>query len=203
MLILLFAFVSCNNNNASTPNNVVLKAVNKPLSEEVNLLMENLDSQIITTKSYDPNYVSIAYPNGDVPMNTGVCADVIVRALRSNHIDLQKEIHEDMSENFDQYPNIWHLSSTDKNIDHRRVPNLMTFFERKGKQRAITNVADDYLPGDIVAWKLPNNLFHIGMVSDDVNELGIPIIIHNIGSGTQKADVLFQWKIIGHYRWFN
>ncbi|WP_121665441.1 DUF1287 domain-containing protein [Mesonia aquimarina] len=158
-----------------------------------------LTSQNVT---YDPSYFSIAYPNGDVPSDKGVCTDVIIRAYRKIGIDLQKEVHEDMKANFSAYPNNWGLHSTDKNIDHRRVPNLMTFFKRQQAELPITKNAKDYLPGDVVAWSLGNGLTHIGMVvhkksTDQKRNL----IVHNIGSGQVLADVLFAYKIIGHYRY--
>src|SRR2546429_2841892 len=118
------------------------------------------------TRSYDPSYVKIAYPGGDVPLERGACTDVIIRAFRKGGVDLQKEVHEDMERNFAAYPAKWGLKSPDPNIDHRRVPNLMTFFERKGKALAITNNPEDYLPGDVVTWDLGNGSTHIGMVSN-------------------------------------
>ena len=164
--------------------------------------MQNLEAQTELTKTYNPAYVTLKYPNGDVPINTGVCADVVVRALRATNIDLQKEVHLDMNKNFSVYPKRWNLKTTDKNIDHRRVANLMKFFERKQKSIDITKNTNDYKAGDIVAWKLNNGLLHIGMVYNGASEDGTPLIVHNIGSGTKVADVLFQWEIIGHYRWF-
>jgi len=197
---LLILFIACN--PVSSSNNVVHKFPVTQLSKEVNILMQNLESQTELTKTYNPAYVSLEYPNGDVPIHTGVCADVVVRAMRANHIDLQKEVHLDMSQHFSVYPNRWNLKTTDKNIDHRRVANLMKFFERKQKSISITKNENDYKPGDIVAWKLNNGLLHIGMVYNGTNEDRMPLIVHNIGNGTNIADVLFQWEIIGHYRWF-
>lgn len=151
---------------------------------------------------YDPSYFSIDYPNGDVPANKGVCTDVIIRAYRKMGIDLQKLVHEDMKANFDQYPKIWGLNSTDKNIDHRRVPNLMTFFKRKDAEKSITQNPDDYLPGDIVTWSLGGGLTHIGIVVDRKSTDGKRnLIVHNIGSGQVLEDCLFNYKIIGHYRY--
>ncbi|AZG71548.1 DUF1287 domain-containing protein [Shewanella livingstonensis] len=152
---------------------------------------------------YDGAYVSIAYPNGDVPKNTGVCTDVIIRAYRGIGTDLQQLVHEDMSVNFALYPSkrLWGLHSTDKNIDHRRVPNLQTFFERQGKSLIISTHKADYAVGDIVTWMLPGNLPHIGMVIDQVNSVtGNPMIVHNIGSGPKIDDMIFDYKITGHYR---
>ncbi|MFY0598275.1 MAG: DUF1287 domain-containing protein [Cyclobacteriaceae bacterium] len=149
---------------------------------------------------YDPSYFSIDYPGGDVPKGKGVCTDVVIRAYRELGIDLQKEVHLDMKENFDQYPNIWELRSTDKNIDHRRVPNLMKFFERKGKVLPKTKDASDYKPGDIVCWNLGGAITHIGIVVDEKSEDGERnLIAHNIGNGQELSDCLFSYKIIGHY----
>ena len=153
--------------------------------------------QIGVTTMYDPSYVKLAYPNGDVDQKKGVCADVVVRSLRGIGVDLQKEIHEDMKANFAKYPQNWGLKKPDSNIDHRRVPNIMKFLERKKKSEK-----GSFLPGDIVAWKLPGGLYHIGIVSDSV----VPksqryFMIHNIGAGTQEEDVLNSYEIIGHYRW--
>jgi hypothetical protein len=197
---LLILFIACN--PVSSNNKVANKFPVTQLSKEVNILMQNLELQTEQTKTYNPAYVSLEYPNGDVPISTGVCADVVVRAMRANHIDLQKEVHLDMSQHFSVYPNRWNLKTTDKNIDHRRVANLMKFFERKQKSISITKNENDYKPGDIVAWKLNNGLLHIGMVYNGTNEDRMPLIVHNIGNGTTIADVLFQWEIIGHYRWF-
>jgi len=154
--------------------------------------------------AYDGSYYSIDYPNGDIPSNKGVCTDVIIRAYRLIGIDLQKDVHEDMRTNFDKYPKIWGLAKPDKNIDHRRVPNLMTLFERKGTVKPITNQPEDYSPGDIVCWNLASGVPHIGIVvhkkSDD--ELRY-LIVHNIGAGQVLEDCLFDYEITGHYRYKN
>lgn len=159
-------------------------------------------AQIGVTTSYDPAYRKIGYPNGDVPIDTGVCADVIVRALRKQNADLQQLVHEDMRANFSAYPKIWGLSKPDKNIDHRRVPNLCTYFKRAGKSVPITANTADYKPGDIVAWNLrpKGSLPHIGIVSDKRTPDGAPLIIHNIGSGTREENILFVHKITSHFR---
>ena len=151
--------------------------------------------------TYDPRYYAIDYPNGDVPKNKGVCTDVVIRAYRKLGIDLQKEVHLDMKSNFDLYPDHWGLKTTDKNIDHRRVPNLMTFFERHGEIKSITDLATDYTPGDIVCWNLGGGVTHIGFVADKKSRDGKrPLIIHNIGAGQVAQDCLFDYKITGHYR---
>ena len=154
--------------------------------------------------SYNGSYFRIAYPNGDVPANFGVCTDVVIRAYRAIGTDLQVLVHEDMSANFGSYPSkrIWGMSSTDTNIDHRRVPNLQAFFSRHGKSLPVTDNRKDYAPGDIVTWMLPGNLPHIGIVTDRLSRPGgDPLIVHNIGSGPSLDDMLFSYKITGHYRY--
>lgn len=162
------------------------------------------DAAISLTKQavqYDPSYFSIKYPNGDVPSNKGVCTDVIIRAYRILKIDLQLEVHEDMKDNFKEYPAKWGMKTTDTNIDHRRVPNLMKYFERKGKILKISDKPQDYKVEDIVCWDLGKGITHIGIVvnrkSLDGNRF---MIVHNIGAGQVLADCLFDYKIIGHYR---
>ena len=151
--------------------------------------------------TYDPSYFSIGYPGGDVPSDKGVCTDVVIRAYRKLGIDLQKEVHEDMKANFQAYPNHWGLRSTDKNIDHRRVPNLITFFKRSGAEMSISEKAVDYLPGDVVSWQLSGGLTHIGIVVNRKSRDGKRhLIVHNIGAGQVLEDCLFDYKIIGHYR---
>lgn len=151
---------------------------------------------------YDPSYFSINYPNGDIPSDKGVSTDVIIRAYRKIGIDLQKEVDEDMISNFNSYPKIWGLKSTDKNIDHRRVPNLMTFFKRKGAEKPITKNAMDYIPGDVVCWNLGGAITHIGIVVKKKSKDGKRyLIVHNIGAGQVLEDCLFNFKINGHYRY--
>jgi uncharacterized protein YijF (DUF1287 family) len=161
------------------------------------------DAAISLTKvkvKYDPSYYTIPYPGGDVPADRGVCTDVIVRAYRKLGIDLQKEVHEDMKANFSKYPKKWGMKGTDKNIDHRRVPNLMTFFSRKGKVKPVTNNASDYIPGDIVTWNLTGGLTHIGIVVNKKSSDGKRyLIVHNIGAGQVIEDCLFSFTITGHY----
>lgn len=149
---------------------------------------------------YDGTYFQIDYPNGDVPKDRGVCTDVLIRAYRKLGIDLQKEVHEDMAANFSKYPKLWSLTKTDKNIDHRRVPNLMVFFTRKGTVKPITSFAKDYVPGDIVCWNLPDSKTHIGIVVNKKSTDGQRyLIVHNIGAGQVIEDCLFSFTIIGHY----
>jgi len=150
---------------------------------------------------YDPAYFKIDYPGGDVPANKGVCTDVIIRTYRKLGVDLQKLVHEDMKANFSKYPNNWGLKKTDTNIDHRRVPNLMVFFSRKGKVKPITDNPADYLPGDIVTWDLKNGATHIGIVVNKKSRDGKRyLVVHNIGWGQDVDDCLFSFKkITGHY----
>ena len=153
--------------------------------------------QIGQTLYYDPAYTTLKYPMGDVPMIKGVCTDVIIRALRLQGVDLQKLIHEDMKKNFAVYPKKWGLKSTDRNIDHRRVPNIITYFNRQGYEVKDKN----YKAGDIVTWDLGKGLVHIGIISNQKSLVNsTPLVIHNIGSGTQENNILFDYKITGHYR---
>jgi uncharacterized protein YijF (DUF1287 family) len=155
-------------------------------------------NQVGVTTIYDPAYVRLPYPNGDLPVARGVCADVVVRAFRQIGVDLQAELHKDMSRNFAAYPKKWGLHRPDANIDHRRVPNLMTFFARHGKSLPIDAA---YAAGDVVAWQLPGGLFHIGVVSAEHTPAGEPLVVHNIGYGAQAEPVLHAFRILGHYRW--
>ena len=212
-VLLLFVSIinfSCQTNSPSfAQQRAAAPATEKPkLSEiapdEIKKLLESAVEQTNVTKGYDPAYVVIPYPNGDVRIETGVCTDVVIRGFRRAGVDLQKEVHEDMKANFGAYPKKWGLASPDTNIDHRRVPNLQTFFTRKGKSLPITDKAADYRPGDVVAWDLDGKgLTHIGLVSNFWNESTKRYsIIHNIGGGAQAEDRIFDWKIIGHYRYF-
>jgi uncharacterized protein len=153
------------------------------------------------TRGYDPAYVAIAYPGGDVPRKSGVCTDVVIRAFRAIGMDLQQAVHEDMKRNFAVYPQYWGLNGTDTNIDHRRVPNLMKYFERQGKAIAITTRKEDYLPGDVVTWNLGEGLEHIGIVTQFKSaQTGQFLVVHNIGAGTRLEDIVLNWPVIGHYR---
>ena len=157
--------------------------------------------QIGKTTVYDPSYIRLDYPGGDVPIDRGVCTDVVVRALRDSlKLDFQKLVHEDMSSTFSEYPKIWGLKKPDRNIDHRRVPNLRCYFERKDYSLPVTNEKDDYLPGDLVTCTVPPNRPHIMIVSDRKSEEGVPFVIHNIGAGTREENRLFSFPITGHYR---
>ena len=153
------------------------------------------EAQVGVTTIYDSSYKTLRYPGGDLPLNRGVCADVVVRAFRTIGVDLQVAIHEDMQRNFRAYPQMWGLRAPDTNIDHRRVPNLMRYFERKGK-----STRQSFQPGDVVAWRLPNGLYHIGIVSTARGRTEFTVV-HNIGYGALNEDVLRAFQIIGHYRW--
>ena len=152
---------------------------------------------------YDPAYVVLDYPGGDVPADTGVCTDVVIRSYRALGVDLQQLVHEDMKQNFSAYPTIWGLTRPDSNIDHRRVPNLETFFKRHGESLVTSQNPTDYKPGDLVTWRLDNNLPHIGVVSDVPSEADPNRykIVHNIGLGPKLDDILFDYKIVGHFRY--
>jgi uncharacterized protein len=166
------------------------------------LLMAAARKQIGVTLSYDPSYTTLKYPGGDVPFERGVCTDVIIRAYRQGlNIDLQKLIHEDMQKNFAAYPQTWGLNSPDSNIDHRRVPNLQTYFKRQKAAVPLSDNATEYLPGDIITMELPGRLSHIALVADEKNADGSkPLCIHNIGAGAKLEDVLFLYPPTGHYR---
>lgn len=163
------------------------------------MLARAAESQVGRTLDYDPSYVRLAYPNGDVPIERGVCSDVVVRALRKLRADLQVAIHEDMKRSFSAYPRHWGLRRPDRNIDHRRVPNLMTYMQRQGKALPLSA---PYLPGDIIAWRLANGLHHIGVVSSrPAPGQGRLLVVHNIGRGARVEDVLDAFEKLGHYRW--
>src|SRR2546423_8847207 len=210
VLVFLLAAAACQKQIAGTSarlkppeQQTEIRALPANGSPNLKLVIDGAVEQVGKTTGYDASYQNIDYPNGDVPMETGVCSDVIIRAFRKAGIDLQKEVHEDMKANFSAYPSKWGLSGTDSNIDHRRVPNLQRFLARKGKEVATTGDADTFLPGDIVTWDLGGGVDHVGMI---VNVWYKPaqryLIVHNIGAGTRMEDVMFAWKITGHYRYF-
>jgi hypothetical protein len=204
MIILIASTIACQSGRAGSDQpSAASPADTVPVdSPAVRKLIEAALAQTEITRSYDPAYVKIPYPGGDVPAETGVCTDVVIRAFRKTGIDLQKEVHEDMAANFSAYPNKWGLSRPDTNIDHRRVPNLMTFFKRKSKALAITDNAKDYRPGDIVAWDLGGGVLHIGLATNIRADGERLKFVHNIGRGARLEDILFSWKIIGHYRYY-
>ena len=158
-------------------------------------------AQLSVTVVYDPRYARFPYPGGDIPLNRGVCTDVLIRAYRAQGVDLQRLVHEDMIRAWDAYPRDWGLKAPDRNIDHRRVPNLATFFTRHGLSLPATRDPKHYLPGDVVMWRLPSGLPHTGLVSDRRSPDGTPLVIHNIGWGTKEEDRLFAYTLTGHFRY--
>lgn len=199
ILLMVVLFYSCSQ-----------KGKNKTLSfaptQTVNTFEERLSNAAISiinpSIDYDPAYFSIKYPNGDIPENKGVCTDVIIRCYRKLHIDLQKEVHEDMVSNFSEYPNLkkWGMTKTDTNIDHRRVPNLEVFFERKGTKLPVSEDPKDYKTGELVTWMINGKLPHIGIITNKKSEDGKRnLIVHNVGGGQVLEDCLFEYKIVGHY----
>ena len=206
MKMLLFFFLStfafsCAEKAASTPTNILVKPKTDSLPLPYSLQLS--EAALSLTKDeveYDGTYFTIPYPGGDVPANKGVCTDVIIRIYRKLNVDLQKKVHEDMQANFALYPQKWGLKKTDSNIDHRRVPNLMTFFSRHSEVKKISQNPKDYQPGDIVTWNLPNGLTHIGMIVNQLSEdTSHFLVVHNIGSGQLVSDCLFMYEITGHY----
>lgn len=187
----------------SRPSN----AQTKPLPDNAPPALRNMLAGAIAqpdqTFYYDPAYVKLAYPGGDVPLDRGVCTDVVVRAFRKGGVDLQKEVHEDMQRSFTSYPTKWGLAEPDSNIDHRRVPNLQTYFKRQGKDLPVTTSAKDYLPGDVVSWDLGSGVDHIGIVTNLWSpDTETYLVVHNIGGGARIENALFSWHITGHYRYF-
>ena len=167
-------------------------------------LLAAAHAQVGVTRHYDGSYVRLAYPGGDVAPDRGVCTDVVIRALRAAGLDLQQAVHEDMRRDFAAYPRLWGLRQPDRNIDHRRVPNLETWLRRAGHALPVTTRAADYRPGDLVSWRLPGGLPHIGVVSDRLapDGSGRRLVVHNIGAGAQVEDVLLAWAPVGHFRVF-
>ena len=211
LFIIGLSVCSCNSGRISSgthgskpiPEHHIYKSLPENAPPQLKKFIDAAVAQAGVTTGYDPSYVRLDYPGGDVPKETGVCTDVVIRAFRGVGLDLQKEIHEDMSLTFDAYPKKWGLAGPDSNIDHRRVPNLMTYLTRKGKSVSITDNPNDYRPGDIVTWDLGGGVDHIGIVTDmSLTPGGDCLIAHNIGAGAKVEDVLFDWKITGHYRYF-
>jgi uncharacterized protein YijF (DUF1287 family) len=178
----------------------VLPGAAQPAPTPAERLVAAAYAQIGVTRVYDPSYRRIAFPGGDVPLDRGVCSDVVVRAYRGIGIDLQRLVNDDMRRHFADYPHLWGLAAPDPNIDHRRVANLTAFFSRRGAKLPVSAAAEDYRPGDIVTWRLPGGLAHIGLIADRRIE-GRPLVVHNIGAGAQLEDVLFAFPITGHYRY--
>ena len=196
-LLTVIAFFTCGQNQQE---NVLIQNP-KTFEERLsNAAISIIDKNVV----YTPDYVSIKYPNGDVPAKTGVCTDVVIRAYRKLDVDLQKEVHEDIKANFNKYPNLkkWGLKTTDTNIDHRRVPNLEVFFERKGKKLAVTQNPNDYKTGEIVTWMVGGKLPHIGIITNKKSSDGKrPMIVHNVGGGQVLEDCLFSYDIVGHFKY--
>ena len=187
----------------AVPANPILKPLPPNASPQLKQLIDGAVAQAGVTTGYDPSYVKIDYPAGDVATDTGVCSDVVVRAFRKAGVDLQKQVHEDMARAWSEYPKKWAASGPDTNIDHRRVLNLMTYFTRLGKSLPVTSNRDDYLPGDVVAWDLGGGQDHIGIVTNMWSESEKRcLVVHNIGAGARVENVLFAWTIKGHYRYF-
>lgn len=175
-----------------------LRAIRPP--EPAAALVSAARAQVGVTLRYDPRYQRLPYPGGDVPLDRGVCTDVVIRAYRALGLDLQVAVHEDMVRAPEAYPKLWGQRGTDRSIDHRRVPNLAAYLGRHGQRLTPSQAPQDYHPGDVVTWRLPSGLPHIGLVSDRTTPQGRPLVIHNIGWGTQEVDVLFAYPLTGHYR---
>ncbi|HEU4714668.1 MAG TPA: DUF1287 domain-containing protein [Pyrinomonadaceae bacterium] len=191
------------NRGPAVPQSPTTKPLPDNAFPQLKQMLEGAIAQAGVTTSYDPAYVALEYPGGDVPENTGVCSDVVVRAFRKAGVDLQKSVHEDIKAARSAYPTKWGANAPDKNIDHRRVLNLMTYFTRQGKSLSITGNAADYQPGDVVSWELSSGIDHIGIVTNMLSESPDRyLIVHNIGAGTRIEDVMFAWTIKGHYRVF-
>jgi uncharacterized protein len=203
LLLVIFSAFACRQSSTTPLQSTHVRPLGAEASPALKSVVEAALEQTRYTRYYDQSYTKISYPGGDVPLERGACTDVIIRAFRSGGVDLQKEVHEDMEQHFAAYPAKWGLKSPDPNIDHRRVPNLRTFFERKGKSLPITNRAEDYLPGDVVTWDLGGGADHTGVVtnlwSDETQNY---LIVHNMGGGAKVENVLFAWRITGHYRYF-
>lgn len=205
IVLLLLASAACRPTGAH--RSTVEPSVEEPPlvkigSESVRKVLESAYEQTRLTTNYSQEYFRLAYPNGDPPIETGACTDVVIRAFRNAGVDLQKEVHEDMRANFGSYPNKWGLTRPDTNIDHRRVPNLQTYFKRRGVSLPVSTNYEDYRPGDIVSWDLDGKgMTHIGIVSNRKSPTsGRYMIIHNIGGGARLEDRLFDWEITGHFR---
>ena len=182
---------------ALSPNTLLAQRTSKATA-----LIAAARKQIGVTITYDPAYSRLTFPNGDVPRSKGVCTDVIIRAYRDAlGLDLQALVNADMKRAFSAYPKRWGLKTTDRNIDHRRVPNLETFLTRQGARQAMSSDASTWQPGDIMTCLVGGNLPHIGIISDRKTLTGRPFVIHNIGRGTQEEDILFAFKLMGHFRW--
>jgi uncharacterized protein YijF (DUF1287 family) len=202
ILLLTLFFLNCAKKEShllvsSNTEESTIKTFEEKLSEAaISIIDPSID--------YDPAYFSIKYPNGDIPAHKGVCTDVIIRAYRKLNIDLQKEVHEDMAANFSEYPNLkkWGMTKTDTKIDHRRVPNLEAFFERKGTKLPISQDPKEYKTGELVTWLINGKLPHIGIVTNKKSDDGERnLIVHNVGGGQVLEDCLLSYKIVGHFKY--
>jgi uncharacterized protein YijF (DUF1287 family) len=205
-LIVLVAWLLFSGNETAPPKAVATRQIPAPGATPFTAatasppLVAAARAQIGVTTLYDPSYVRLPYPGGDVPRDRGVCTDVVIRAFREQGVDLQQRVHEDMRGHFALYPRQWGLRSPDRSIDHRRVPNLQRWFERQGWSLSVSDRATGYRAGDLVTWDLGGNVPHIGIVSDRQSSSRQPFVIHNIGAGTREEDILFRYRITGHYR---
>jgi uncharacterized protein len=195
LLLIALAFLTCGQNNKKILAGKIPNSFEEKLSDAaISIINPNV--------TYDPAYTTIKYPNGDVAKNKGVCTDVVIRSYRKLEIDLQKEVHEDMKTNFSKYPKTWKLKNTDTNIDHRRVPNLEVFFTRKGTKLSISENPNDYKTGDIVTWIIAKKYPHIGIVTNKKSLDGKrPMLVHNVGNGQVLQDCLFDYEIVGHFKY--
>jgi uncharacterized protein YijF (DUF1287 family) len=201
LLLISISFISCSQKEKSKTLATNTVVVAKTFEDKLAVAAISI---IDPTIDYDPSYFSIKYPNGDIPKSKGVCTDVIIRAYRKLGTDLQKEVHEDMKTNFSQYPNLkkWGMTKTDTNIDHRRVPNLEVFFERKGTKLPVSENAEDYKTGEMVTWMINGKLPHIGIITNKKSYDGERnLIVHNVGHGQVIEDCLFSYKIVGHFKY--
>lgn len=191
---IFLTFFYCGQNTFEDTNIENTKSFEYKLSEAA---ISIIDPSI----AYDPTYYKLTYPNGDIPSNKGVCTDVIIRSYRKLGIDLQKKVHEDMVKNFSIYPKKWGLKKPDTNIDHRRVPNLEVFFTRSGKKLKISQNKNDYKTGEIITWMINNKLPHIGIITHKKSSNGNPLIVQNVGGGQVLEDCLFNYAIVGHFKY--
>jgi uncharacterized protein YijF (DUF1287 family) len=198
IVVIYFSFGNKKNEIETTTTKILIENPTTFEEKLSNAALSIIDPNI----AYTPSYVTISYPKGDVPAKTGVCSDVVIRAYRKLNIDLQKEVHEDMKANFYKYPKKWGLKSCDTNIDHRRVPNLEVFFTRKGEKLEVSDNPNDYKTGEIVTWMIGGKLPHIGIVTHKKSSDGKrPMLVHNIGGGQVLEDCLFDYEIVGHFKY--
>lgn len=204
LLIMAWPAISASGQATQGSSSELAEQARTRLQQDDNVATKLAHAALDRTKSvvrYEPAYVRLPYPGGDVPAGTGVCTDEVIRTYRALGFDLQKLVHEDMKANFSAYPKNWGLSKPDTNIDHRRVPNLQAFFKRRGASLPVTDKATDYKPGDLITCTVPPHLPHIALVVPSPDGGERPWIVHNIGRGPQLEDRLFAFPLTGHYRW--